>query len=92
MGKIVCNCGNVISTSVFPNPDGVLLISEVNFDKVEEDSETKDRSQIFDELHDRSARVYKCRDCQRLIVFWDRSRNETITYIPEQESRSSVPP
>lgn len=89
--KYRCVCGEVLSTSVSPHPDGLLLVPEEVF----QDAETEaDRSvtTAFDLINDRSVQAYRCPTCRRLMVFEGGRGGVPNFYKQEQIERDQQPP
>ena len=77
MSWIRCKCGESIPVGQIPNPYLHELVPDQAFDELEVGGD------LFDVLHhfrSRSAEVYLCRSCGRLIVFWS---EKATFYIPE---------
>jgi hypothetical protein len=63
-----CLCGEVISTSPSPHPDGLLLAPEEVLQEAEVEAE-RSVSSAFDTINDGSVQAYRCPRCARLMVF-----------------------
>jgi len=77
MPKIKCKCDNFISYSEIPNPNEYLVISDVAFDKYDEQIE---REKLYTEMKS----ILCCDSCGRLWIFWDGFENEPTPYFPEK--------
>ena len=76
MPKFLCKCGDVIRYSDIPSPNEWLVISDVNFDSFEDQI---DREKLYDEMKS----ILRCKNCDRLWIFWDGFKNSPKLYSPE---------
>lgn len=77
---IPCKCGHVISTVIGPCPDGYRLASESKMESLRGNDLSGD--DVVSEIFLRTAYVYKCPKCERLLVSWDR-KNKYRYYRPD---------
>ena len=79
-----CKCGETISTSPSPHPDGLLLVPEPVLDVAETRAE-EEASLAFDLINDKSVQAYRCGRCNRLMVFVDGRGTTPIFYAREDD-------
>jgi len=76
MPKIRCKCDNFISYSQIPNPNDYLIISDVAFDKYDEQID-------WEKLYTEMKSVLRCDLWGRLWIFWNGFENAPSSYYPE---------
>ena len=78
MPAIRCKCDNIISYSEIPNPNELLMISDVKYD---------DYSGVIDseDLYKEMTHILKCDGCGRLWIYWDGFKNNPLSYLPEND-------
>ena len=76
MPSVKCNsCGHVFGIGSFPNPNAYRAVSEKQYDDLGR-IETVD---VLDRLLFSGTRIYVCRNCSDLIVYWD-NKDEPESY------------
>ena len=81
-----CDCGHVLHTNLFAGAGVFLLILDEDFDRLTEPCDT---TQI-DHLFARGRPVYRCTQCGRLYVQWERGGKLTM-YLPEPPGDTITP-
>ena len=82
MPKLKCKCSNVIDLTPIPCDQLYRLIYEkATYDLYGTKLTTGD--DLITELFNRSAQVFKCDKCGRLMIFWNRGQVKADVYKPE---------
>lgn len=77
MPGIKCICNNIIRYGEIPNPNEMLMISDIDFDKHYENINTE-------ELYKEMKSILICNVCGRLWVYWDGFQSDPKSYLPEE--------
>ena len=77
MPKIRCECGKIINLRQTPNPNQMLIIPDVDFDKY------WDGEPDIEKLYDEMKIVAVCNDCGRLYIFWNGFDKRPVVYKKE---------
>ena len=87
MAKWACPCGNTIrSSGSIPNPQEWHILSDADETHVAESAGFSDDASIV-EFNERTRLVYRCEQCGRLHVYWDREQTWPPTvYVPEPDA------
>lgn len=88
MATTRCRCGGMFSDGSIPCEEEYHLLSDVVLETVVDKvttlvREAEDEAEVFYALRSAATLVYKCPDCERLIVFWDGLSREPRFYKPE---------
>ena len=83
---ITCRCGASIHTNLFAGTAVYRLVSDSDYDSLEE---PVDRGQVEDLFFNRGIPAYRCKRCGRLAVQWDRERAPEF-YAPEGREEPSA--
>jgi hypothetical protein len=75
MPSMKCTCGHVFSTGSFPNKNAHWIVSEVDFDELEEPQQADKLVQLLLS----SAKMYECQKCGELIIV-RRDGSEPVFY------------
>ena len=78
---IKCNCDITIPTGISPHPQGYYLISEADAEALDRGNSVTS-SECADDIVRKGLRVYRCENCGRLLLFWQKGRAAQF-YIPE---------
>lgn len=78
MPAVGCICGNRIGLGGIPSENQLMIISDVDFYKFEDDTIE------WDALYGKMTIVAKCDECGRLHVFYDGFGKNPIIYKPEK--------
>jgi hypothetical protein len=85
MPKLKCICSNVIDLTSIPCQQKYRLIHEKSsFDLYGIKPTTGD--EVITELFLRSAQVFRCDNCGRLMIFWTRGQEKADVFKPEDPS------
>ena len=76
MPAVGCVCGNRIGLGGIPSENQLMVISDIELDKFEDQIE-------WDALHDKMTIVAKCDECGRLYFFNDGYSKKPTIYKPE---------
>ena len=73
MPAIRCKCGHKISYGEIPNPNELLVISDIEYDEF---------SGLIDseKIHMQMKSIFQCQKCNRLFYFCNGFENEPIVY------------
>jgi hypothetical protein len=81
-----CDCGHTLHTNLFAGAGVFMLIRDEDFDKL---GESPDAAALRD-LFVRSHVVYRCPQCGRLYVRWERG-GEVTAYTPQPANTIDAP-
>jgi hypothetical protein len=76
MPAIKCKCGNKINYGEIPNPNELLVISDVEYDEFSGSIDSE-------KLYKRMKSILQCNKCNRLFYFRNGLENEPIVYAPD---------
>ncbi len=82
MPKILCRCGHVLNLIITPAPDGFRVVSEKMVDSLY-GAPVSSPDEIVSKIAVEGLLMFRCPACGRLIVFWEKTRNEPTFYAPE---------
>ena len=80
MPQLLCKCGERFDLVTIPSPHGYHMISEQRADEIEP---TTDAAHIAQVLFRGSFEAYRCPNCGRLAIFWEKRGNSPTFYLPE---------
>ena len=88
MPKILCKCDHVLNLIVSPAPDGFRVVSEKMVDSLY-GAQVASPDEIVSKVALEGVLMFKCPACGRLIIFWDKTKNEPTFYVvdPTEESK-----
>jgi hypothetical protein len=76
---ITCVCGALIHTNLFAGATAYRLISDADYDALDDPI---DRDTVEALFFEKGIPVYRCRTCNRLVVRWDK-QGKHLFYVPE---------
>ncbi|MBF0227971.1 MAG: hypothetical protein HQK76_21225 [Desulfobacterales bacterium] len=76
MPSIKCKCGHKISYGEIPNPNELLIISDIEFDAL---PEAIDVEQLYKQMKS----MLQCNKCNRLWYFNNGFENDPIGFVPD---------
>ena len=76
MPAIKCKCGNKISYGEIPNPNELLVISDIEYDEF---SGSIDSEKLYKQMKS----ILQCKKCNRLLYFHNGFENEPVVYVPD---------
>jgi hypothetical protein len=74
-----CLCGNLIHTNLFTGTRIYKLLQDADYDAIED---PVDREKLSDLFLEKGITVYRCQQCGRLAVEWNKEGDPTF-YLPE---------
>ncbi|GGH18361.1 hypothetical protein E2R65_14070 [Mucilaginibacter phyllosphaerae] len=78
MPAIRCKCSNIINYGEIPNPNELLMISDVKYDNY---SGLIDAEDLYGEM----TSILQCNVCGRLWIYWNGFKNIPVCYLPEDK-------
>lgn len=87
MPKILCKCEYVLNLILSPAPDGFRIVSEKMVDSLY-GMHVSSSDEIVSKIAIEGVLMFKCPACGRLIVFWDKTKNEPTIYALEPADKA----
>lgn len=80
MPKFSCKCGHPFDLNGIPSSDGLRVVTEVALDSL---PETSSSEELLDVISKEGWQMFRCPDCRRIAVFWDRDSVYATFYSAE---------
>lgn len=82
MPKLCCRCGHSFDLTTIPAPEGYCIVPETFLEGFGPESTAGD---VIAALDAKTPEMYRCPECGRLAVFWERGSSIPVFYMVEDQ-------